>query len=132
MKPIVFDSWPLIAFFDNEPSADSVEKLITTALAKEREMKITVINLGEIWYSYARIYSDDVADQIIQNVRSMNIEIVSVDWELAKIAAGFKKSGGLSYADCFAAALAKESGAELITGDPEFKKLDDEVGIIWV
>ena len=132
MKPIVFDSWPLIAFFDNEPSADSVEKLITTALAKEREMKITVINLGEIWYSYARIYSDDVADQIIQNVQSMNIEIVSVDWELAKIAAGFKKSGGLSYADCFAAALAKESGAELITGDPEFKKLDDEVGIIWV
>jgi len=132
MNPIVFDSWPLIAFFDNEPSADSVEKLITTALAKEREMKITVINMGEIWYSYARIYSDDVADQIIQNVRSMNIEIVSVDWELAKIAAGFKKSGGLSYADCFAAALTKESGAELITGDPEFKKLDDEVGIIWV
>lgn len=132
MKPIVFDSWPLIAFFDSEPSAERVESLITSALEKKREMKMTVINLGEIWYSYARIYSDDFADLLTENVRSMNIEIVPVDWKLAKIAAGFKKSGGISYADCFAAALAKQSGAELITGDPEFKQLEVELEIIWV
>lgn len=132
MRPIVFDSWPLIAFFDNEPSAVKIENLITASLEMNREMKITVVNLGEIWYSYARIYTDDFADQLIRNVQSINIDIVSIDWRLAKSAAGFKKAGGISYADCFAAALAKESGAELVTGDPEFKQFEKDLDIVWV
>lgn len=132
MKTIVIDSWPLIAFFDNEPSAERVETLIANALKSNRAMKIAVINLGEIWYSYARIYSDDFADQMVKNVESMNIEVVPINWELAKVAAKFKKSGGISYADCFAAALAKNSDAELVTGDSEFKQLDKELDIIWV
>ena len=38
----------------------------------------------------------------------------------------------LSLADCFAAALAKERKAELVTGDPEFKPLDHEIKIGWL
>ena len=58
---IVLDSWALIAFFDNEPSAKNVEKIITKAHATNSKMMISVINLGEIWYTYARIYSDSFA-----------------------------------------------------------------------
>ena len=38
----------------------------------------------------------------------------------------------LSYADCFAAALAKERKSEFVTGDKEFKQVDGEVGIRWL
>ena len=37
-----------------------------------------------------------------------------------------------SLADAFAAALAKEKKAELVTGDPEFKALEKEIKIHWL
>ncbi len=38
----------------------------------------------------------------------------------------------LNLVDAFAAALAKEKKAELITGDPEFKALEKEIKITWL
>ena len=40
--------------------------------------------------------------------------------------------GRMSLADAFAAALAKEKKAELITGDPEFKPFEKEIKINWL
>jgi predicted nucleic acid-binding protein len=40
--------------------------------------------------------------------------------------------GSLSYADCFAAALAKISNCELLTGDPEFKSIEKEINVHWL
>jgi hypothetical protein len=39
----------------------------------------------------------------------------------------FKATKKMSYADCFAAALAKIRNAELVTGDPEFKVVESEL-----
>jgi predicted nucleic acid-binding protein len=61
----------------------------------------------------------------------MAIEIVNADWQLTYQAAVFKSKGGLSYADCFAAALGKLLQAEVVTGGPEFKKLRGEIKITW-
>ena len=36
------------------------------------------------------------------------------------------------YADAFAAALAKQRKAEFITGDPDFKRLEKEIKIMWL
>ena len=38
----------------------------------------------------------------------------------------------MSFADAFAAALAKERKAELVTGDLEFKTLEKEIKIAWL
>jgi predicted nucleic acid-binding protein len=38
----------------------------------------------------------------------------------------------MSYADCFAAALAKEKKTDLLTGDKEFKQVESEIGIRWL
>jgi predicted nucleic acid-binding protein len=48
------------------------------------------------------------------------------------VAADFKARHRLSLADAFAAALAKELKAELVTGDPEFKTLEKELKIHWL
>ena len=37
-----------------------------------------------------------------------------------------------SLVDAFAAALAKDKKAELVTGDPEFKALEKEIKIVWL
>jgi predicted nucleic acid-binding protein len=43
----------------------------------------------------------------------------------------YKSRGGLSYADCYTAALAKLRLAEVVTGDPEFQKLQGEIMTTW-
>ena len=51
---------------------------------------------------------------------------------LVRQAAIYKAAKKISYADCFAAALAKIKNAELLTGDPEFKTVEGEIKIGWL
>ena len=55
-------------------------------------------------------------------------------WERVRAAAELKALGGLSYADCFAASLAQELDATLVTGDPEFAGLEKEglIRVLWL
>ena len=62
---------------------------------------------------------------------TLPIQFVSVDIEFAKKAAELKASRKMSYADCFAAALAKPRKAELVTGDKEFKQVEGDVKVLW-
>lgn len=48
--------------------------------------------------------------------------LVTDDCDLVRDAARMKAKHGMSYAGCFAAALAKLRHAELVTGNPEFKE----------
>jgi len=62
----------------------------------------------------------------------MSIEIVDADWQLTHQVAAFKVKRNISYAESFAAALAKNRKAELITGDKELHALEGEIKIAWI
>lgn len=128
----VLDSYAMMAFFVGESGADTVRSLLLKAEEEKVHLVMSVVNLGEVWYSIARTNSPEIADQYIGEINGMAIEIVDVDWQLTRLAAEFKSKGKISYADCFAAALAKNRKAELITGDKEFKALESEIEISWV
>lgn len=132
MATKVLDSYALMAFFEDEPGADFVRGLIHKSVESDTNLLMSVVNLGEIWYAIARNNSPEVADQYVHEIKGMGIEIINVDWTLAHQAAEFKVNGNISYADCFAAALAKLKKAELVTGDKEFKSLEGEIKISWV
>jgi ribonuclease VapC len=132
MATKVLDSYALMAFFEDEPGADFVRSIILKAEDGTTNLLMSVVNLGEVWYSIARTNSEEIADQYINDVQGMAIEIVEVSWQLTRQAAAFKVKGNISYGDCFAAALAKECKAELITGDKEFKVLQNQIRISWI
>ena len=132
MATKVLDSYALMAFFEDEPGADFVRGLILRAEESGTNLLMSVVNLGEVWYSIARTNSPETADQYIHEIKGMGIEIIDADWTLTRQAAAFKVKGNISYGDCFAAALAKLRKAELITGDKEFKVLQDEIKISWI
>jgi predicted nucleic acid-binding protein len=121
-----------MAFFEDEPGADFVRDLILKAEENKVNLLMSVVNLGEVWYSIARTNSPEVADQYIGEINGMAIEIVDADWQLTRQAALFKTNGNISYGDCFAAALAKVKRAELVTGDKEFKPLEGEIKTSWI
>ena len=60
------------------------------------------------------------------------LEAVPVGRELAEAAARLKNEHDLGLADAFAAALAKEKKAELVTADTEFKAVEKEIKIAWL
>jgi ribonuclease VapC len=131
MATKILDSDALMAFFEDEPGADLVRDLILKAEEKKVNLLISVVNLGEVWYSIARTNSPEIADQYIAEIDGMAIEVVDADWQLTHQAAMFKVHGNISYGDCFAGALAKNRRAELVTGDKEFKSLEGEIKIAW-
>src|SRR2546427_12330553 len=133
MATKVLDSWALIAFFEDEPAAEEVEKLLHQAADEKHKLLLSVVNWGEAYYNTMREVSQEAAEQKAQEIASLPIDIVGVgDLTLARQAAIFKATHNMAYADCFAAALAKARKAELVTGDPEFKPLEKEIKIIWL
>jgi ribonuclease VapC len=132
MATKVLDAYALMAFFEDELGADFVRGLILEAEENSIDLLMSVVNLGEVWYSIARTNSTEIADQYVHEIEGMAIEIVDADWQLTRQAAAFKVNGKISYGDCFAAALAKTREAELVTGDEEFKVLRGEIKISWM
>jgi len=134
MATKILDSWALMALFNDEPAADEVEKLIRKADAGTHKLLMCVVNWGEIYYSVMRGASPDMAEQKAKEIAAMPIELVPVDDDLhlGRQAAIFKATHKMSYADCFAAALAKIKNAELVTGDGEFKEVEREIKIVWL
>jgi predicted nucleic acid-binding protein len=131
-KPRVLDSWAMLAFFQNEPSADQVEKIITEAHTTGTDLLMSVVNVGELWYSITRAHSAKHADAVINELRTLKIAFIDADWEVTQQAAQFKAKGRIAYAECFAAAVAKKFKGDLVTGDPEFKQVEGEVKVLWV
>jgi len=130
----VLDSWALIAFFEDEPAADAVEEIIDQANRDRHRLFLTVVNWAEVYYNTMRKVSPEAAEAHAQTIANLPIDVIGVgdDLKLARQAAIYKATYRLSLADAFAAALAKEKKAELVTGDPEFKALEKEIKIIWL
>jgi ribonuclease VapC len=128
---LVFDSWSLIALFRNEAPAERVKQLLIES-ARLNSAWITSMNLGETWYMLVRKHSRKLADFAIAELNEIGLERVDVDWPMVMQAADYKSRHKISYADAFAAALAKQRNAELVTGDREFRVLESEIKIHWL
>jgi len=131
-KAYVLDSWAVIAYLEDEPSGAQVEELIASAHEEQIPIYMSVVNVGEVWYTFAREISEEEADASVKALRDLRIQFEDADWTLTQEAARFKSKNKMSYADAFAAALAKTKKADLVTGDNEFKPLDGEIKIAWV
>jgi predicted nucleic acid-binding protein len=129
---IIFDSWALLAFFQAEPEAVTIKSIIEEAWETQQNMKISAINLGEIWYNIARRQGKIKAEDICKHIRTIGIDVEDATTPRIFQAAVLKSQGGISYADAFAAALAAEFGGTLITGDREFEKFASAFQIKWL
>lgn len=131
-RAIVLDSWAVMAYLEDEAAAERVADIMADAHEDKVPLLMTVVNAGEVWYIIAREASVTDADASVRQLRQLGIEFVDADWDLAHDAGGFKAKYKMSFADCFAAALAKQRKALLITGDQEFKQVEGQVTIDWL
>jgi len=128
----VLDSYSLISYIEGEAGKDTMIEVFRSARDSGRHCLLSVINWGEVYYITLREAGQQRADEVVHLIHTLPIHLVPADLELAKQAAIVKASKKMSYADCFAAALAKHHRIELVTGDKEFKQVEGDVKILWL
>ena len=129
---LVLDSHALLAYFREEPGGERVKELLHGAAAADRPLHMTEVNYAEVSYTVRRKDGETAWAEAARILETLPIEFHPATRVLADLAAGFKARHRLSLADAFAAALAKERKAELVTGDSEFRALAKEIKIRWL
>jgi ribonuclease VapC len=93
------------------------------------------IHLGEVYYITLREQGQNIADLAFARIKAFPVRYIDIiDDELLRKTAWIKANYPISYADAFAAALAIIHKSSLLTGDPEFKKLEkkETISIEWL
>ena len=132
MKNILFDSYAILKFYQDEDGADEVEKLLVSSQRGDLVSYISEINLGEVYYKTIRRLGLMSARNHLEQFFELPLQVIPPSWEVILSASEIKGEFAISYADCFAVASALKVAASIITGDPEFKKVEHLVEIVWI
>jgi len=126
----VLDSFALLAYLKMEGRYKKVKDLLAS---EEVHLVINEINVGETFYILARERGIEKAEYFVNTILpSLPIETVPNTLRDVIEAARIKSTHSISYADCFVVATAAREDAAIITGDPEFKKVQKAVAIDWM
>jgi predicted nucleic acid-binding protein len=129
-RQYVLDANALSGFFeDREGTAGRTEKLLSEALRHGSPLLMSAINWGEVFYVAWKLHGEHYAHQVEAKLQELPIAVISADRERASRAGALKQKHGLGYADAFAAELAMERGAWLVTADAEFQKVGKALSI---
>ena len=131
-RSLIFDSHALLKFFQKEKGYEKVTQLLEEIRKTGAPKYINAMNLGELIYSIKREFGDQKKLEVLANIERLNFTILPISNNLIFRAAEYKAQYSISYADCFALASALEHKAILVTGDPEFKKVEHLVEIIRI
>lgn len=129
----ILDSFAVLTYFKEEPGWQKVKALLWQAYNdKKRQIFINCVNLGEIYYIIYREHGAVTADQSIAMIKTWPVNFVAAEESLAIIAGRTKAENKISYADAFVVATALDRQAKILTGDREFKEVEDIVAIDWL
>jgi len=132
MKTYVFDASALFAFLQRKPGAARVNELLKDAISARARVLMSAVNYGEV---YGRILRDRGPGDALTSMHAVNplpIEVLDVTPQRAFQAADVKAKYKLCDVDSFAAALAIEHKAVLVTSDSDFRKLGHSFPIVWL
>lgn len=137
-KPYVLDTFAILAWFANEPGAAAVQQLLEEARRGKSQIYVSWVNLSEVYYVTLR-YSEEAerstaAMKALEILKTLPLELVPAGEREALAAGAIKADYSLSLADAFAAGLAKLYAAEVVTGDPEFRAVEQvgDIRVVWL
>lgn len=128
----VLDSHALLAYFRQEPGGERVKELLRKAATADHPLHMTEVNYSEVNYMMRKKDGDDAWDEAARILETLPVEFHAATRALADQATIYKAAHKMSLADGFAATLAKEKKAELVTSDLGLKALEKEIKIHWL
>ena len=123
---VVLDAYGFICWLLEEANYKTVENYLVN-----HEVFMSAINFGEVYYRLIKKGLEKEAENLWENKNSFPIKFIEPTWKRIKLACELKGNYAISYADAFCIGLAQELKAPIITGDPEFKSVQN-IELIWI
>ena len=121
---VLIDSWAWIEYFKGSKKGEKAKKYIE---GKERAI-ISAINIAEVYRWILKYYDEKIAEEK-RKVMKERCFVISVDDEIAVNAAKIRNERKWGLGDSLIYATAKKENASVLTGDPDFKGLENVIFI---
>jgi predicted nucleic acid-binding protein len=128
----ILDSFAIMALLRHEPGAVRTREVLGQARHGSCICRASQINLGEVIYTVERRAGLQGVREFLVFLVDNPIVIEEASWQRIQAAAHIKAQHSVSYADAFAIALAQEFQATVLTGDPEFRTVEQFVRVEWL
>jgi len=126
----ILDSTAFLTLFEDEPGAETVQKLLERAKKGEIFIFASFVSFTEIFYITLREQGEEEAKRRIKLMNALAMTRVESSKELGLIAGQLKAAGKVSFADTWIAATAIFYNAILVHKDPEFEQLKDKIEML--
>ena len=128
----VLDTFALLAHLQGENSGTRVREILQAAESGRAAVHVSLINVGQALYITERRRGVEKAQETLAAIRQLPLEILPADAGAVFSAAHIKAGYAISYADAFCVAAALSRNAAILTGDPEFKAVEQLVAVEWI
>ena len=132
MKTYVLDASALLALLEGKPDAIKVKGILQEAMRDRAGVLMSAVNYGEAYGTILRVHGQDRALVTMSVVQPLPVQIVAADRQRCCRAAEIKSRYKLYYGDSFAAELALERKATLVTSDSDFRRMGHGFPILWL
>ncbi len=122
---VLVDSWAWIEYFKGTKAGERAKGIIESS--KDVAI-VSTINIAEVFHWILRFYGEKMAKEKLRVIKRRTF-VCDVNEEIALRAAEVKKERKWGLGDSIIYATAKEEKAKVLTGDPDFKGLDDVIFI---
>lgn len=116
----LIDSWAWIEYFRGSEAGKSVAEIINS----DEEIIVSPVNIGEVYYTSLKKIGKKGAMQQIGLILN-RCRVVDVNTDIVIKSAEIKSERKWGFADAIILATAVAENAEIITGDPHFKGLEN-------
>jgi len=114
-----------------QPARDQVASLLSEAEEVRTRLLTSAIDVGEVNYLLRKRHTEALAESWRESSRTLPVTIETPSADDIWSAASLKARCPIAYADAFAAALAQKYNCPLVTGDPEFRRMD-QLELDWI
>lgn len=129
IKQYVLDSSAIIIYVRNSPDASKVRRVFQEVEAGDAVALISAVNWAECRHVLIRRHGAEQAVELLDQL-SQGLMIMPADQAHAEAAGDLRCRFNASLADAFAASLAINRRAVLVTADPEFEAIKTELKLI--
>ena len=120
---VLVDSWAWIEYFKGSPAAQKAKEIIES----NEQMFVSAINVSEIYLFLFRNRASE-AEKLIKFVMDSSF-VIFIDSAIALKAAKIKYEHKMGLADAIVRATAEENNAKILTGDEDFKNMQNVIYI---
>jgi len=133
----IFDACAMLALLNEEfgKGYETVNDLLEITSKGETVLCMSLVNLVEVYYRYIQLKGVEIADAIMEQVKSLPINFIrDISDEVYFETARYKARYAMSLADAFLCATAKSLAAVIVTKDKEIKpaEKDGSLSVLWI